>query len=515
MDAPGQRTAQKDSSAADDGEDGVGGGDGSLGSVPEGGGGVDGHGPETGGLDGATADATSGTADSGEESGALPDSSAQEAGGAIDVCAATSGALAWTASIPPTGSSLALVDIVAGPTDDVIVADTSGGATFEQHRWDSAGTFVSTHQDPVGAYTGTLWTSGLFADAANSVFYGMFLTGLPQGANSGVELVFNALSPAGALVFSATIPGAAPVSSPAPAVTFLQVGGDSSANLHAAFVMANPQSVGQGVYCYDYSGLPEGAGAQNVTSNLTSQDFLWPTPDNDLILFAPISTTTDFGCGSPLAVPAAGGVALVKTDGGGNCMWNKLLALPTAAVLSTNFRVGVDGSLNASVVYSGTIDFGGGPLTSIGSSALAVAKFDSGGDLLWDQSFGGAGSSFGIGSLSANAAGTLVVTSSYAGTVDLGGAPLDASGDTFLAVFDSTGDLEMGQVAHRRCRGQASGRSGSVRPRRSDPGDDGRPRCRGLVADVPRGRGLWSLNCRAVTDFPADSRGISRLRYRV
>jgi hypothetical protein len=345
------------------------------------------------------------------------------------------------------------VDVVAGPTDDVIVADVVGGATFEQHRWSSAGAFVSTHQDQRGTYTGTLHTSGLFADASNGVFYGMLLTG---GASNAVELLWNRVSAAGALVFSSVNPGTAAT----PSLTFLQVGGDASANLHGAFVMSSP-GVGPGVYCYDYSGGPEGAAAQTVTSTLTPQDFLWPTTDNDLALFQPVTVSPNWGCSTSLTVPAAGGVALAKFTGGGACVWNKLLTIPTAALKASNFRIGVDGSLLAAVVYSGTIDFGGGPLTSVGASALALARFDSTtGKLSWAKSFGGAGSSFNIGSLGANASGYVVLTGGYAGTVDLGGGALPATNDTFLAVFTSAGALKWSKTVTVGTQGALLGAAG-------------------------------------------------------
>src|ERR1700677_2455388 len=46
--------------------------------------------------------------------------------------------LAWTPSIPPTAAGLGLVDIAAGPTNDVVVAATEGPAAFAQQRWTSA-----------------------------------------------------------------------------------------------------------------------------------------------------------------------------------------------------------------------------------------------------------------------------------------------------------------------------------------------------------------------------------------
>jgi hypothetical protein len=145
---------------------------------------------------------------------------------------------------------------------------------------------------------------------------------------------------------------------------------------------------------------------------------------------------------------------LGKFNGGGGCLWTKLLALPTAAIKQRAFRQGEDGSLSLAVVYSGTIDFGGGPLESSGTSSLALARFDSAGTLLWTKNFGGAGSSFNLGSLDTNAAGVCILTAQYGGSVDLGGGLLPTSADTFLAVFDPAGTLKWSKVVTVGTSGQ-------------------------------------------------------------
>jgi len=124
-------------------------------------------------------------------------------------------------------------------------------------------------------------------------------------------------------------------------------------------------------------------------------------------------------------------------------MWHKLLSVPSAAVKASSFVEGADESLTLAVVYSGTIDLGKGPLTSSGSSSLAVARFSgSNGAVIWAKSFGGAGSLFTLGSVDTNVNGLTVVTGGYGGSVSFGGATLPASQDTFLTVFDAAGALK-------------------------------------------------------------------------
>jgi hypothetical protein len=401
---------------------------------------------------------------SGGSNSSTGSSSSASSGGAVDVCGAASKTLAWTASIPATAATLGLLDIAAGPTDDVIVADMSGAATFEQHRWNSAGASVSVHQDMSGDYVGPLLTTNLFVDAQNDLFYGMMLTGLPMGTSSQAELIFTRLSPSGTTVFTQTSTATMPTTAAGPSVKLFAAGGDSGGGLHSPLVMNAPVYFTPGVYCYSSSGDNEGASAGTDAALLDAGDFMWPAPDGNLYLIKAVTSSVNLGCGS-VTVPAAGAVVLASLTGGGNCNWSKPLALPTAAVKESIFRIGGDGSLLLAVVYSGTINFGGADLQSTGTSSLALAHFDTSGNLLWGKPFGGAGSSFKLGSLSSNAAGTIVLTGGYAGAVNLGGGALPATGDTVLAVFDSTGALQWNKVVTVGTEGKllaAAGKCGLV-----------------------------------------------------
>jgi hypothetical protein len=327
----------------------------------------------------------------------------------------------------------------------VIVADRAGtqpSLTYEQHRWDHKGAFVSVHTDSSATYVGGMSTSNLFVDAANDVFYGLLLAGQFLGTQAQAELLFNRISPSGAVVFSATSTSLMSAMMGPPGVTLFDVGGDAGGNLHGALQMVNPWFQ-DGVYCYGATGSNLGVSAAFVTHGLGGGAFEWPSSDGGLRVAVPAGAPVNLGCnGGALSPPAGGAMLLAGLDGSGNCQWNKLLALPTAAVKATNFRLGADGSMMFAVVYQGTIDFGGGPLTSTGTSSLALARFDTGGNLLWAKSFGGAGSSFTIGSVGAEATGHVMLTGGYAGAVSLGGGALPASDDTFVAVFTAAGALK-------------------------------------------------------------------------
>jgi hypothetical protein len=337
------------------------------------------------------------------------------------------------------------VDIEAGPvSNDLVVSAQNGAATFEQYRWNSSGTLLGAHTDTSGTYTGTMYTSNLFIDPSNDAFYSMLLTG-PSGSNTVTELEINRIGPDGGLLFSQTTTGSLATSGGAPSVVWLGAGGDSGGGLHAPFLMGSPQYIPDGVYCYGSNGSFSGISGASAVSLMTPGDFIWVTGGNDLAMYKPLAANATFSCGN-LTAPAGGSAALATFNTGGGCTWGNLLALPTAAVKASSFRLGADGSLLVAVVYSGTIDFGGGSLTSTGTSSMAVARFNSSGTLLWASSFGGAGSSFTLGSVSGNAAGDVALTGGYAGTVNLGGGALSGTDDTFLALFDTTGTLKWSQT---------------------------------------------------------------------
>lgn len=292
-------------------------------------------------------------------------------------------------------------------------------------------------------------TTGLFMDPSNNAFYGRLLTA-PSGSSTPPELVLAEVDPDGGAVFSQKWDGSSSTAGVSPLVISLHASGDGSGGLHAPFLMGgDPQSIGDGVYCFGPGGSFEGISGASAVSLLAPGDSIWVTPGNNLAMLKSLTTSTDLGCGR-LAVPAGGGVALAAFDTGGSCGWDQLLSLPTAAVQAQEFRLTPAGQMLIAVVYSGTINFGGGDLTSTGSSSLAIAVFDgadsSSGTLLWSKTFGGAGSAFSMGSISGNAAGDVVLTGGYSGTVDLGSGALSSTDDTFLAVFDDTGTLSWDQT---------------------------------------------------------------------
>ncbi len=82
------------------------------------------------------------------------------------------------------------------------------------------------------------------------------------------------------------------------------------------------------------------------------------------------------------------------------------------------------------------MDFGGDPLTCLGDYDIYVVEFDSDGDHVCSQRFGDGDVQW-PSSVAADPFGNVLVTGAFAGTVDLGGGLLSSAGDhdIFVAKF--------------------------------------------------------------------------------
>jgi hypothetical protein len=87
--------------------------------------------------------------------------------------------------------------------------------------------------------------------------------------------------------------------------------------------------------------------------------------------------------------------------------------------------------------FSGSAAFGGGSLTSAGSTDGFVAKYTGSGSHLWSSRFGGPGSDYGV---DVAWDGQLYVTGNFEGSVDFGGGPMTSAGssDFFIAKYAPT-----------------------------------------------------------------------------
>jgi len=110
--------------------------------------------------------------------------------------------------------------------------------------------------------------------------------------------------------------------------------------------------------------------------------------------------------------------------------------------INTAYDVAVDGSGSIVIAgsFAGTMNLGGGVLTSAGGQDMFLARYDAHGAHLWSQRFGGIGNDVGK-AVTVDGAGNIIMTGHFRGPVSIGGAPLAGRGlqDIFVAKFDAAG----------------------------------------------------------------------------
>ena len=143
--------------------------------------------------------------------------------------------------------------------------------------------------------------------------------------------------------------------------------------------------------------------------------------------------TVNFG-GGTLTSQGATDIFLAKFDPSGSHVWSQRFGDDREQVA---YAMALDGSGHVVVTgyLTGSTNFGGGPLVAPPfTPTLFVARFDANGAHDWSDLFDGAsGESHGI---AANGSGRVAMTGNFNGTVDFGGGPLTSQlSDIFVATF--------------------------------------------------------------------------------
>jgi hypothetical protein len=164
---------------------------------------------------------------------------------------------------------------------------------------------------------------------------------------------------------------------------------------------------------------------------------------DNVFLVGDFSSTVDFG-GDPL-ISSGGSqdVFLVKLDSDGNHLWSQAFG-DDAFQLGWGVAADSDGSVIITGEHNGTIDFGGGPLSGDpGQTRVFLAKFDEDGAHTWSRSFGGGSIQYVRGGVTTDVAHSVVLTGYFFGTIDFGGGPLTSIGqaDVFVIKLDQSGEL--------------------------------------------------------------------------
>jgi hypothetical protein len=156
--------------------------------------------------------------------------------------------------------------------------------------------------------------------------------------------------------------------------------------------------------------------------------------------------TVDFGGGPITAAAGHPSAFLTRLDASGNHLWTQTFASDDAVV--SGVALGDGGLIAVAGSFAGTINLGGGLITTAGADDAFVARVDSTGKLLWGRAFGGPASERGLG-VAFGVSGVLAVTGTADGALDFGNFGLSAVGPNgpgmvYVALFDSSNTVAAG-----------------------------------------------------------------------
>jgi len=151
--------------------------------------------------------------------------------------------------------------------------------------------------------------------------------------------------------------------------------------------------------------------------------------------------TVDFGGGN---VTSAGtnDIFVLKLNSSGTFQWVNTYG---GTSFDLGYDITVDSSGNSYIIgyFQGTVDFGGGNVTSAGSYDIFVLKLNSSGTFQWVNTYGGTSGDIGIG-ITVDSSGNSYITGYFSGTVDFGGGNVTSAGslDIFVLKLNSSGTFQ-------------------------------------------------------------------------
>ncbi len=175
-----------------------------------------------------------------------------------------------------------------------------------------------------------------------------------------------------------------------------------------------------------------------------------------VVIVGKLTGTIDLG-GGALTSAGGGDFFVAKYSASGVYLWAR-----RAGSLADDRAGGVavdrDGNVLVTGYFAGTIDLGGGVLTATGGN-IFVAKYSAGGAHLWSESFGPTTTASGYAisnALAVDGSGNVVVGGLFAGVGDFGGGPLSGAGGSDIFVAKYT--AAGGHVWSRRFGGTSTDR---------------------------------------------------------
>jgi hypothetical protein len=151
-----------------------------------------------------------------------------------------------------------------------------------------------------------------------------------------------------------------------------------------------------------------------------------------VVLAGSAKGAVDFGGGLLAGADAEPDVVVVALDASGEHRWSRRFG-DDALQSASSVAVASGGDVIVAGLADGTIDFGEGPLSEVGTRDLFIARLDAGGEHVWSRRFGATKLGIRSGAVALSPGGDLILTGVFTGQLDLGGGPMDAPEDGYAA----------------------------------------------------------------------------------
>ncbi|MEX2245187.1 MAG: hypothetical protein WEC75_00715 [Dehalococcoidia bacterium] len=160
---------------------------------------------------------------------------------------------------------------------------------------------------------------------------------------------------------------------------------------------------------------------------------------DNVVLAGPMAGSVDFGGGARVSAGSTD-LFIAKFDSAGSHLWSERFG-DEDQQFGVHTAIDASGDILLAGTFAGALDLGGGPLTSSGSFDGYAAKLDGSGDHIWSRQFGDWDTQHAT-SIAVDGANNVVLTGHFRGTVDFGGGLLTSAGDydVFLVKLDRSGD---------------------------------------------------------------------------
>jgi hypothetical protein len=222
------------------------------------------------------------------------------------------------------------------------------------------------------------------------------------------------------------------------ALLWAKVFGDADEQ-HATAIAADPQGNvllgGNFSGTIDFGGGPLSGPGSFVTKLDPTGQYLWSEKYAGEAL-------TGLAVDSSGNVLVGGGIAIAfvtKLDTTGAQIWSRQFGSSGNGVGANSVAVDAAGNVLLTGYFLGTVDFGGGPVTSYGTQDAFVLKLDSTGAYTWVRHYGAPDDLAPLGAgIAASPTGDVLVTGTFSGSIDTGSGVISSAGgnDVFVALLD-------------------------------------------------------------------------------